>query len=424
MINETLMVFLAALMVLNGSWIILLILPKKKDTGEDKPPNVSVVIPAHNEEKYIRNTVESALNNRYSGEKEVIVVDDGSTDKTSEIVEALCRKNPNARLLKTDHLGKSRALNQGIEKAENEILVLLDADSMMDENALRDIVKPFRDERVGAVSGIIRAADNINPLTWFQDFEYILSSCWRYACNKLDATYILPGFSAYRRSAIKKVECFSQDTLCEDFDIGLKLKKAGYRLDMSPAKMYTEVPKTIKGLIKQRIRWSKGTIQVIRKHLDAPFNMKYGAIGLYGIPTQLYWYIHGCFCLPITAYQILDGYNQYFIAYGDYISEGAFMYFFSWMSAYGMFNYITKTFTGEYAMTMVFIFSFASFMIGTAYNLAAILKISKLSWKHLTVIFFFFPYSVSMLLVHITAGIHEAILIRPQASVNIWEKSI
>ncbi len=425
MIYSVLMIFLGAMILLNSSWILLLVLPREKTTDrENIYPSLSIVIPAYNEEKSIKSTLESALEAGYPGDKEILVVDDGSTDHTSSIVRSMARKHENIRLLRGSHSGKSSAMNRGSREAGNDIILMLDADSRLDPGALKVIVKPFYDEEVGAVSGIIRAADNNNPLTWFQDFEYVLSSCWRYICNKLDGTYILPGFSAYRKTALEDIGGFSCDTLCEDFDVGLKLKKAGYMLKMSTARIYTNVPQTLNALIKQRTRWSKGTIQVLKKHIDTPFNTRYGAIGLYGVPTQIYWYVHGCFCLPITLYQIFNGYAEYFIAYKNYLSMDVFMYFFSWISIYGMLDYILKTFIGEYTFTLLFSLSFFSFTLGLIYNIAAILRISRLDWKYLFVIFFFFPYSMFMLTVHIAAGLQETVSGRKNSSVNIWEKHI
>jgi len=411
------------------SWIILFFIPKKREKiirklkSKNNFPRISVIIPAHNEERCIKATIESVLNAKYPSEREIIVVNDGSKDRTEKIVKEISKKNKEVRLINIEHSGKANAINHGIKKAKNEILVVLDADSRVKDDALIKIVEPFFDEKIGAVSGIIRAIEERKILVWFQDFEYILSSAWRFLCNNLDATYILPGFAAFRKEALIKVNGFSTDTFSEDFEIGLRLRKAGFKLEMTDAIIYTKVPETLKGLMKQRMRWGKGTLQVIKKHSDVPFNRKFGAVGLYGIPTQLYWYIHGIVILPITFYQILGGYYEYFAAFKNFFSFEVAKYFFGWFSAYGMLEYSYKVFIGEYKVSSLFFYLvFLVFFLNLLYNLIAILKISKPKLRYLLVIFFFFPYSVIVLIFYILPFILEIKITKKKRVVNKWEK--
>jgi cellulose synthase/poly-beta-1,6-N-acetylglucosamine synthase-like glycosyltransferase len=433
MVNLILSVFFIVMIFLYSSWIALLFLPKIKkwnklggDVGTLKKfPGISIIIPAHNEEEKIRDTIESILRANYPKKREIVVINDGSDDRTEEILKKISKSREEVRVFNTEeHLGKANAINHGIKKSKHNIIVVLDADSELDKNALIEIVKPFRDEKIGAVSGgVIRAIDSKNPLVWFQDFEYTLSSTWRYICNNVNGTYILPGFAAFRKEALEEVNGFSNDTLTEDFDIGLKLKKKGYKLEMSPrAKIYTQVPQTFQGLMKQRIRWGRGTLQVIRKHFDVLLNKKYGAIGLYGIPTQMYWFVHGFVVLPITFYQIFFGYFQYFVAYKNYLSFSVLKYFFGWISVYGMLEYSYKTFSGEYLMNLIFILVFLVFCLGLTFNILAIMKVSEFKLRHLFVIFFFFPYSIlSLILFVIFPFLYE--IRRKRGVENRWEKS-
>ncbi|MBU4405983.1 MAG: glycosyltransferase family 2 protein, partial [Candidatus Altiarchaeota archaeon] len=219
MIDLILIVIFSVLIVLHGSWIFLLLYPERKKYDEISP-DISIIMPAHNEEGIIESTINSVLEAEYSGKREIIVVNDGSSDRTAEIVRGLAEKDERIRLYETNHVGKAKAINRGVENATNEIVVVLDADSMLDSEALVKIVKPFSDKRVGGVSGIIRAIQTNNPLTWFQDLEYIVTSGWRYTCNRLDSTYIFPGFAAFRKGALLETGGFSSDTLSEDFEIG------------------------------------------------------------------------------------------------------------------------------------------------------------------------------------------------------------
>lgn len=428
-IDFILSILFIAMIFLYSSWIVLFFLPRIKrgncEEGivtSEKLPSISIIIPAHNEEEKIADTIESILKTDYPKEKEIIVIDDGSEDGTGEILKKISRTHKEVRVFHTEHLGKANAINYGIKKARQDIIVSLDADSELDQNTLVEIVKPFlRNEKIGAVSGIIGAIESRNPLVWFQDFEYILSSTWRYICNNVNGTYILPGFAAFRKEALENVGGFSDDTLTEDFDIGLKLKKAGYDLDMSSqAKIYTQVPQTFRGLVTQRIRWGRGTVQVIRKHFDVLLNKKYGVVGFYGIPTQMYWFVHGFVVLPITFYQIFSGYFQYFVAYKNYFSLSVLKYFFGWISIWGMLEYSYKTLTGEYVMNLIFILVFLVFCLGLVFNLLAIMKVSELRLRHLFVISFFFPYSILSLILFVFPLLCE--IYRPGSS-NVWEKS-
>lgn len=419
MMDLVLCFIFSVLVVLYASWVLLLLYPKR-EKSRDYFPGLSIIIPAHNEEGIIGTTVESVLKAHYPGEKEIIVINDGSTDKTKEIVERMAKQNSNVRIYNIKHGGKANALNFGIRNSKHEIIVTLDADSKLEKDSLIKIVKPFSDERVGGVSGIIRALHSKNPLTWFQDFEYILSSGWRFVCDKVNGTYIFPGFAAFRKKALLEVGGFNKDTLCEDFDIGVRLRKSGYKLVMSNSVIYTKVPETITGLCKQRIRWGRGTIQVLRKHYDVILNKTYGAMSLYGIPTQIYWFFHGFVYIPIIIYQILGGYLKYFAIYGNYFSFDVVRYFFSWFSIYGMIEYVYRTITGEYDINLLFYLLITMFALYLIYDLLLLIRMSNLSIRYLFVIFFYFPYSVFTLGMHTFAFLYE---LRNEKVENKWGKN-
>jgi len=420
LVDAMLSVIFSILIGLHLSWLTILLYPKREDSRKDFP-SLSVVIPAYNEEKSIDSTIRSVLEAEYPCSVEVIVVNDGSTDKTGEILKRMAASDSRVKLGTANHAGKANAINIGVEKSVNEIIVVLDADSQLEKKSLMEIVKPFSKDSVGGVSGIVRAAYRNNPLTWFQDFEYIQSSAWRFICNKIGGTYIFPGFAAFRRDAFLSIGGFSKDTLSEDLDIGLRLKKAGYQLRMSTAVMHTQVPETFGGLVKQRTRWGRGTAQVMKKHSDMIFNKEYGSVGLYGIPTQLYWYIHCFVYLPLFVYQLTEGYFRYFINKNVWFSFDVAKYFFGWFSVYGMIDYSYKTFSGMYEITTLFILLLVMFISYLVYNLFLVSKFASLRHpRFLFVIFFFFPYSLFTLLLHALPAIRE---INNPASGNIWEKS-
>jgi len=420
-IESILSVFFIALLIIYSSWIILFFYSRRKDRMLSKYPSVSVIVPAHDEERYIKNTLESILDADYPSKREVIVVNDGSRDRTREIVAKMSEKDPRIRVIDTRHGGKSNAINTGAAKSKYDVLVVLDADSVIEKNALAEIVKPLGSKKVAAVSGVIRAVITPNPLTWFQDFEYVLGSAWRHIYNNINSTYILPVFVAIRKKALLEIRGFGTNILSEDADLGIRFRKAGYELTMSKATIYTKVPLNIRSLAKQRARWSRGIIQTFRTHRDVPFNLQYGAVGLYGIPLQIYWFLHGLVVIPITLYQIFDGYLKYFVAYSNFLSLNVLKYFFGWLSAYGIVEYSYNTLAGNYPMTPFFVLVVATFALNLAYNLLALSTFSRIGLRHLLVLFFFFPYSIFVLAAYLLPAIHE--LFFGKKATAKWEKS-
>lgn len=408
------------LILLHGSLLYILLFVKEKKTSSRFSPEISVLIPAHNEEKIIGKAIEALLNDNYPNKKEIIILNDGSTDNTRKIVSKYSKKYPPLRLINLKHRGKSGAINVGIKKSKYDILVILDADSIVKKDSLKEIVKPLKNKKVGGVAGCIRAIRDKNPLTWFQDFEYVISSGWRYICTKINANSILPGFSAFRKEALLKAGVFSSETLTEDFDIVFNMKKMGYETRTSRAVViFTDVPRNFKSLIKQRIRWSRGTIQVLKKHFKFLLSGKAEMIAVYSVPTQFYWYVHGLVFVPLTFYQI----TYYFYTsnlVNNIFSLSTLFYFFKWFSFYGMVDLIQKVLTGVYPFNLTMFLLIFSFLIAVIYTLLLFLKFKKPDFKDFFAYFFFFPYSLLNLSIMAGSLIYE---IFSRESYNIWTKN-
>ena len=404
-------------------WAFIAVLPDRKVRG-GWYPKVSVIVPAHNEESCIRSTLRSVLDADYPSPAEVIVVDDGSSDRTAEIVSEMAAQDGRIRLIATDHLGKALAVNRGVEVSAGEIVVMLDADSTLGKEALVRFADSLSDPKVGAASGLIRVAVNRNPLVWCQEIEYIYSSMWRYIFDKIGCTYILPGFAAFRRQALTGVGCFSTDTLSEDCDVGLKLRKSGWHLVMANAVMYTNVPQTLGGVAKQRIRWGRGTVQVLRKHRDMILNPRFGIIGMYGLPNNIYFFVQGLIILPINLYQILNGYMEYFVHYGNYLNLNVIKYFFDWFTAFGAIQFIYNVTTGVWDRPATFDYFLASYIVTQFYVLLAAKKVTGINLRVLFAICFFFPYYLFTLLYFIyPIALELNPLTRMGGHINIWEKN-
>ena len=251
-------------------------------------PPVSVVIAAFNESKVISKTIHSILENKYPGALEVVVVDDGSTDDTFDLIRTTYGSHASVRLIRQENTGKAGALTRGIRESVHDILVFVDADTQFTTNAILFLVQPLKDPRTGAVSGQARVGNTRHWLGKFQWLEYICGfNLDRRAYALLNAITVVPGaIGAYSRPALDKVGGFNHDTLAEDTDLTLALHRAGYLVAYAGnAIAQTEAPETFRALFKQRFRWAFGTMQCVWKHRDMIFNPQYRWLGFFSLPN-------------------------------------------------------------------------------------------------------------------------------------------
>jgi peptidoglycan-N-acetylglucosamine deacetylase len=259
-------------------------------------PNVlqSVLIPAFNEAKVIEQTIRRILASDYSN-LEVIVIDDGSTDGTSGVVREHFSGDPRVKLITVANGGKAVALNRGLTEARGDVIVALDADTHFQRDAISRLVRWFRDPAIGAVAGNAKVGNRINIITRWQALEYVASqNLERRALATLGCVMVVPGaIGAWRREALTKLGGFPADTLAEDQDLTITLQKAGYKVIFdSTAVAWTEAPDTVEGLLKQRFRWTFGTLQCLWKHRDAMFRRRHGSLGLVAMPqTWLFQFL-------------------------------------------------------------------------------------------------------------------------------------
>ncbi len=255
---------------------------------------ISVAIAAFNEEKVIANTLRSLLGADYEGDLEVIVVDDGSSDRTASEVERIAAEDPRVRLLRQENHGKARALQRALAAVRNEIVVFLDADTNCQRDTLRKLVQPFATAEIGAVSGHAKVGNLRSFIARCQALEYTVGfNLDRRAYTRWNCITVVPGaISAIRKSAIDEVGGLSLDTLAEDTDLTLALHKRGQRIVYVPdAIAWTEAPETVRTLARQRFRWAYGTLQCLWKHRDIVFNWNYRALGWFSLPSVWFFQI-------------------------------------------------------------------------------------------------------------------------------------
>ena len=251
-------------------------------------PPVTVIVPAYNEGRVVTKTVDTLLAQGYPGEFQILIVDDGSTDDTYDIAVATYGSNPQVAIYRKLNGGKASALNFGIERATGEIVVALDADTLFPPGTVTRLVAPLFDPRVGAVSGNAKVGNRVNLVTRWQAVEYVTSqNLDRRAFSLLDCITVVPGaVGAWRTSLVREVGGFSDDTLAEDQDLTLAIRRRGYAIAFADEAIgWTEAPDTFAGLAKQRFRWSFGTLQCMWKHRDALFRPRYGTLGFIAMPN-------------------------------------------------------------------------------------------------------------------------------------------
>jgi peptidoglycan-N-acetylglucosamine deacetylase len=285
--------------------------------------HVSVIVPAYNEEKVIVKTVERILGSDHK-DLEVIVIDDGSQDGTSNVLRAAFGDNPKVRLIRVANAGKAAALNVGLEQARGEILVALDADTQFQRDTIPRLVRWFADPEIGAVAGNAKVGNRINMITRWQALEYIVAqNLERRALAALGTLTVIPGaVGAWRKSVIQAMGGFHSDTLAEDQDltIGIQLRGARVRFD-STAIAWTEAPTTFGGLARQRFRWAFGTLQCLWKYRALTFNPRYGALGLFALPQVWLFQIALTAFAPLADLLLIWQLIGQWIAYVQHGSE-------------------------------------------------------------------------------------------------------
>jgi len=270
-------------------------------------PSVAVIIPAFNEEKVIRKTVEAVLRSNYSN-FEVILVDDGSTDGTLNVMRYFFSENPKVKIFSKSNSGKWSALNFGIERTQAQILVTLDADTVFLPSTIGKLIPYFSDLRVGAVAGNTKVGNRRNLLTRWQALEYITSqNLDRRAFDMMNCITVVPGsVGTWRRKAVLEVGGFSDQTLAEDADLTFSIIRRGYKVAyQDQAVTYTEAPESVKDFLRQRFRWMLGTLQTAWKHTDALFRPRYGALGIVALPNIFVFQLIFALISPLMDLTIL-----------------------------------------------------------------------------------------------------------------------
>jgi len=232
-------------------------------------------------------TVEAALASNYPHLR-VVVVDDGSTDRTAELLDDHFSRNPRVRIIDQPNRGKPAALSRALNEATSDIVVTIDADTVIEPDSIAKLVRHFADPSVAAVAGNVKVGNRTRWLTRWQALEYVTSqNLEKRAFDLLNCITVVPGaVSAWRADAIRACGGFSAETVAEDTDLTIAIRRAGWRILYDEQAIgFTQAPESAEALVRQRFRWTFGTLQAVWKHRDTLGRWRYGTLGFIALPN-------------------------------------------------------------------------------------------------------------------------------------------
>src|SRR6266702_4444824 len=245
-----------------------------EEPGEDwDPPNVSILVPVKNEEKVVGRLLNALTKLDHPGENlEVVVVEDGSKDRTLEICNNFARNHPWIKVFHRDaSIGKGDALNFGFNKSTGEVIATFDADDIPEPLAITKALRYFSDPKVGAVHGYHRTLNLqesiVARLAAYETFLYRLANDGKYALKLFVAFSGSNTF--FRRTALKRVGLWDASSLVGDAELAVRFAKAHIETRLASVESWQEMPARVGSLFRQRVRWSGGNVQTGLKHWDA-----------------------------------------------------------------------------------------------------------------------------------------------------------
>ncbi len=396
------------------SYYVLLFVRSKKPRSHALFQSISILIPAHNEEKYIQQAVESVQKAEFKGRKQIIVIDDGSRDKTPQILSRI----KGIQLIKTKHSGKAASLNLALRNATGDIIAVVDGDSVIEENALEELAKELCRKNVAAATGVVKVQNRKKHICMWVHIEQLYNSLMRSLLSKINANIVTPGpLSMYRKKELLAAGGFSTKGFSEDIDITIRMIRKGHRIGFSEkAVAFTNMPYDVKGFFRQRTRFIRGLMNILKRHMQ--LNNK--IIDIYTLPLFLFSYIQAVIMGSFTLYQIISGYTQYFTAKGIYMSTEVLIFLFEWFSIIGFVKWALSVISGQTPLTLLVSVGILSTLLSYPLFLFAILKFDKkIDLWHVIPFFFMFPFWLLIMVLHI--------LCLPEyfrkSQYNIWKKN-
>jgi cellulose synthase/poly-beta-1,6-N-acetylglucosamine synthase-like glycosyltransferase len=398
------------------SYYVLFFVKKAKPKHMHTFSKLTVIVPAHNEEEYIEDCIKSILTAEFNGKKEIIIIDDGSKDNTFKIAKKY--ESESVKVFKTDHSGKSAALNLGLKHAKGELFAIVDADSIIEKNALQELVIELGRENMAAACGVVKVKNRHKFLCLWPHIEMLYNSLIRSIFSKINANVVTPGaLSMYRTDYLREIGGFCIDGFSEDTDITIRLIRKGHSVGFAEkAISETNMPYDIKGFLRQRTRFARGLINLLKKHLSVNKTV----IDIYTLPLFLFSYLQSVIMGSFIVYQIISGYATYFVSQGVYFNVSVLKFFFEWFSIVGFAKWFWSAVIGATPLTLITLFGIIStFLSYPLYFISIFRYDKKINLLHIIPIFFMFPFWFILMIIY-TLCLPEYFRKRQK---NIWKKN-
>ncbi|MDQ5957584.1 MAG: poly-beta,6-N-acetyl-D-glucosamine synthase [Patescibacteria group bacterium] len=282
---------------------------EEDDFHPDFFPSVTFLLPGWNEGVHIKTTIESIQTLDYPKDKiTIFYLDNNSSDNTKEIIEDLQSKDNRIKYIFELKQGKHNAMNAGLEHVNTELVACLDVDSTLDKRAMLVAAQYFKDDQIMALASCMQLRDVKTFWQRAQVIEYLLSVFWRKAYSSVDAMQVMPGpFSVFRKRVFEELGNYKKAHNAEDFEMTIRMQRAGYRIaNAHKAYVYTVGPDTLRGLIKQRVRWIRGFLENTWDNKDMLFNKKYGNFGLFTLPFGVIFVFYVLYAVSFTVIRTLQ----------------------------------------------------------------------------------------------------------------------
>jgi len=268
-----------------------------------KEYSISVLVPAYNEERTIKDTIEHIFNADYNGFLEVLAINDGSSDGTLDVLKSLLKKyKGRLKIINKKNSGKADSLNKSLKYAKGELICIIDADSYPHKDAFKKLVGWFDNEKTGIATAACVPRNRTTLLEKMQVIEYKVIAFTRKLLGYVDSIYVAPGsMTLYRKKVLDEIGGFDSKNMTEDVEATWNAIKHKWEVRMSlDAVVTTTTPNRIKPWFTQRRRWSVGGLQTIIKYKNS--FLRNGMLGYFIIPFFAMGFILGLLGIGIFLY--------------------------------------------------------------------------------------------------------------------------